>query len=228
MKILITGVTGFSGRHLAEHLAREGIEVHGVSRGEGERLPKGVVHHRGDLDREKWLGALIRNVSPSEIYHLAGSSGTAGGISDFYASNVRPAISLFRAVVEERVSARMLLVSSSAVYAPSDRANPETDPMRPRSAYGLSKSWIELAARHYHAAWGLEVVVVRPFNLLGPGLQSHLFAAEVAEQIVRAEGGRGPPDPGRKSRSGKRLRRCPGRRGGLRSGTPGRARRRNL
>jgi GDP-4-dehydro-6-deoxy-D-mannose reductase len=90
----------------------------------------------------------------------------------------------------------MLLVSSAAVYGEVDAAAcplDEDTPLRPLTVYGASKAAAELAALQWGRAYGLDVVVARPFNHTGPGQAPAYVCAALASQIAAIEHGRQPP-----------------------------------
>lgn len=84
---------------------------------------------------------------------------------------------------------KVVLASSSAVYGLTKSTRPVTErsPLRPITEYAVSKVAQETAALRYHYAFGLDVVIVRMFNLLGPGQSPDLACSAFARQIVLAE-----------------------------------------
>jgi hypothetical protein len=91
-------------------------------------------------------------------------------------------------------SARVLLVSSAEVYGRVAAGAPiaEDRPLRPATAYALSKACAELAG-HRAAARGARIVIVRPFNHIGPGQSDDYVASAFARQLARIEAGSQPP-----------------------------------
>ena len=181
MRALITGAGGFVGPHLARHLESCGDRVVPIDLGNGPDL----------RDHGAWADT-VAGVSPDVIYHLAGWSDVGGSWSDplsTFEVNVMGTMSVLEAA-RRAGTGRVVVVSSADVYGtvtPAELPITEEHPVRPRSPYGASKQATEAAALHYHRGRGLDVVVVRPFNHIGPG-QSHRFAApSFARQIAAAE-----------------------------------------
>jgi GDP-4-dehydro-6-deoxy-D-mannose reductase len=98
-------------------------------------------------------------------------------------------VALLDAVVESGLQPGILVASSSAVYGSGLGRRPITEKFkaRPATHYGVSKLAQELAAMHYFTSFGLPVIRVRTFNLLGPGLSPQLACSAFARQIAQAE-----------------------------------------
>lgn len=184
-RALITGGTGFAGQFLARHLLADGVAAHVTTVGTAHDGTVGTVHRCDVRDAAATL-ALIRDVQPDEIYHLAGVTRPAANALDaFYDVNVGGARSVLDAAATAGASARVLLVGSAYIYAPSDAPIPETWPIEPRSHYGASKAASEMIGRAY-AAEGLHVVLARPFNHSGPGQPPDFVLASIVAQVATA------------------------------------------
>ena len=182
MRALVSGAGGFVGPHLIRFLRAAGDEVVGLDKSNGPDL----------LDAEGW-SRVVAAEQPEVIYHLA-------GWSDVGASWDRPIVAFqvnalgTMSVLEAARSAerppRVVFVSSADVYgtvAPADQPITEEHPIQPRSPYGASKQAAEALCQQYHRGRQLDVVVVRPFNHLGPGQSARFAAAAFAAQIAEAE-----------------------------------------
>jgi GDP-4-dehydro-6-deoxy-D-mannose reductase len=113
-----------------------------------------------------------------------------------YGLHVGGTLNVLSAVVRHAPAAPVVLLGSAAEYGPvPPEALPvnEDYPAAPRSFFGASKLAQTHAAQAAAAEWNLGVVVVRPFNVIGPGLPPHYFAASLAERMMkaRAAGARG-------------------------------------
>lgn len=187
MRALVTGVSGFVGRHLAIHLLELGASVDGLSRTSAG--PAGVTVHCGDLLDRKFLIGVLDAIRPDHVFHLAGVIRTSE-LADFYKVNVVGTAFLLKAVSERLSRARVLVSSSSAVYGESGGTPiAEDEPLRPRDDYGASKAAQEMVAISYQNR-GANLARVRPFNLVGPGQSAGLVLSEIAQQIVAVEQGR--------------------------------------
>ena len=181
MKALITGAGGFVGPHLASLLATQGDEVIGLDLRNGPDL----------LDGDGWRAALELH-RPDVVYHLAGWSDVGASWSspaETFRVNALGTLSILEAAVLAKVD-RVILVSSADVYGPVEPAQQpitERRPARPQSPYGASKAAAEMLGLQYQRAHELGVIVVRPFNHVGPGQSPRFVAPAFAAQIAEAE-----------------------------------------
>jgi GDP-4-dehydro-6-deoxy-D-mannose reductase len=196
MRCLITGATGFVGRHLIAALAAAGHEVAGLARRPAD-LP--VPLHTADLADPAATGAVLRAVRPDWVFHLAGFASPGASFKDpaaAWAGNLAASRGLYAAVHQSDLRPRVLHVSSGLVYGdlpPDVTAFTEDSPLRPASPYAVSKAAADLLAYQQTRNPGLDVVRVRPFNQLGPGQPPDYAAANFAKQIAAAERGEAPP-----------------------------------
>ncbi len=194
-RILITGVTGFLGRHLAHALSASAAEVFGVARG---TAPPDLPCHwlPGDLTNPVWVRHTVRSVQPTHCYHLAGQSRESASWTQpwhTYESNLRSQLNLLEALAAHAPDCRTLIASSSAVYGfMTGDALRETDPLQPVSPYGVSKAGQDLMARQYAVSHHLPTMVTRNFNVIGPGQSAAFAFSSFACQIARAERGEQP------------------------------------
>ncbi len=203
-KALITGIAGFAGGHLAGSLVREGWEVAGVER-HGAVLDHPVFLRERvrveecDILAARELGRVIGKFQPEAIFHLAGTTHIPMAQSDpqlAFDTNIKGTLNLLEAAAERAPRTRMILVSSAEVYGkarPEEMPLTEDHPLRPSSIYGLTKLCAEETARYYCRNRGLDTVILRPFNHIGPGQRPRFVAASFALQIARIERGGRPP-----------------------------------
>jgi GDP-4-dehydro-6-deoxy-D-mannose reductase len=182
-RALITGISGFVGRHLREELLREGWDVFGF-----DIRPMGENVFVGDLSDRAALTRAVADGQPDVIFHLAGIIKSTDSEA-YYKSNLFGAMNLLDAVMQMEKRPKVVLASSSAVYGLTKSARPITErsTLRPVTEYAVSKAAQETAALRYHYAFGLPVIVVRMFNLLGPGQSPDLACSAFARQIALAE-----------------------------------------
>ncbi|NLX50048.1 MAG: NAD-dependent epimerase/dehydratase family protein [Methanospirillum sp.] len=191
MRLLVTGASGFTGRHLLLRLAEPGCpcpEVVTAFRTIPQGTPgTGVTPVRGDLTDAGATVRMVREAAPGAVLHLAGLN--AGPLRDLLEVNVAGTGNLLDAVVAEAPSARVLVVGSSSAYGFAGEAPvPETAPLRPAGPYGVSKAAQALLALRYHAVCRLPVAVAVPFNLVGPGQpESYVCGRIVAQALEVAE-----------------------------------------
>ena len=196
-RVLVTGIEGFAGRHLARHLASAGhtaIGLHWADAPSG--LPAEL--HKGDVCDSDATRALLQTTKPDGIIHLAGISSVALSESrqmTTYEVNALGTLKLLEAVRQLQLKCRLVLISSADVYGRANvgRALSEDLPSLPLSPYALSKHMTAEAGLFYHRAFGLDVVVLRPFSYTGPGQAITFVFPKVAHAIAEIERGRMEP-----------------------------------
>ncbi len=195
--VLVTGAAGFAGGHLVELLGRDGPVEGWFRPGDPpsaalQGLGEGVTWRAVDLRDETAIESALADLRPAAIYHLAGAAnqGASWAQTDVtFDLNVRVTHRLLRAVARHVADARVLVTASAAVYAPSDAPLSEDARVAPATPYGVSKLAQEMLALGAAREEGLDVVVVRPFNHIGPRQDPGYFAPAFARQIARIEAG---------------------------------------
>lgn len=183
-RVVVTGVRGFLGRHWARFLVSHGVEVHGFSRQAGG----GRVLAPDPFDVAS-LTAALRDAAPDRIFHLAGVADTHD-VALFYRVNAVYAANLFAAAEAAGLSDRpVVVVGTAAEYGPVAACRlpiVEDEPCRPQGHYGISKlAQTQMAQATARA--GRRVIVVRPSNMIGPGMPGHMALQQFAQQIVAAK-----------------------------------------
>ncbi len=194
VRVLITGVTGFAGTHLASLSRTAGDEVHGLVRpGREGAVPPGVEAHAADIAEPESVRAVLSAAAPDAVVHLAGASSVGqsfGAPAETWAINLGGTLGVLEALRREGSSARCVVVTSGEIYGRvpvEDLPVGPGTPLRPLSPYGASKAAADLAAAQYRAGYGLPAIRVRAFNQLGPGHDARFVLPNVARQIARAE-----------------------------------------
>jgi GDP-4-dehydro-6-deoxy-D-mannose reductase len=177
MTSLLTGASGFVGRHMAEHLLGRGDTVIALvplqpAAGDGEP-PPGVAKVTGDILDAAFLRRVIAETRPDEIYHLAAQSLPTVSWQDPVLTqrvNVEGTLHVLEGVRAAGLPTAIVVASSSAIYAQRKDGAPirEDDPCGPSSPYGVSKLAADHFARLYAGRYGLRVFRARPFFLIGP------------------------------------------------------------
>ncbi|MBI3241349.1 MAG: GDP-mannose 4,6-dehydratase [Chloroflexi bacterium] len=203
MRILITGVTGFAGSHLADHLlAQSGVEVWGASNRPDcpPYLDRRVRLTQIDLCNPASVDELLDRLRPDQIYHLAGQAFVPQSWADPWdtmENNIRPQLNLIQSCLRLNLKqARILSVCSNEEYGRlnlDELPARETTPFRADSPYGVSKIAQDFLAQAYHLSHGLHIIRVRPFNHIGPRQNPRFVAADFASQIAAIERGLQPP-----------------------------------
>lgn len=205
MRILVTGATGFAGGHLVEALrVRADAQVVGLSRRgawpeEWSSLAGAVELRSCDVGNRPALEAILRDVRPEQIYHLAGYPHVGRSFHEpdaAWEGNLGATRSLYDAVIRWGQRPRILFVGSGLVYGASEaaaRGCEESAPLLPDNPYAASKAAADLLSYQIARHPGLDVVRVRPFNHIGPHQSPQFAVPNFARQLVAIERGRQPP-----------------------------------
>lgn len=197
MKALIIGGGGFVGGYLADELNKNGYEVC-VTCLENESV---WDYRKFTLDiREKGdISAILNEVSPDVIFHLAAQSSVALSWKKPQLTaeiNIIGAINLFEAVREYEGNPRIVVVGSGEEYGCISADScpiKETEQLHPMNIYAASKVCQEHMAEIYARAYGLDIVMVRAFNHSGPKQDSIFVISDFCRQIADIEkGGKSP------------------------------------
>ncbi|MCI0764724.1 GDP-mannose 4,6-dehydratase [Bacillus sp. TL12] len=187
MIALITGITGFVGCHLQNRLIAEGAEVYGTSR--QSNLCKHT--YQLDLQKQNEIVSLLKKISPTHIFHLAGMSNISDSwlnVSKTIEVNTIGTINLLEAVKKLDKEIRVITIGSSEEYGKAtlgihDTIS-ETTLLNPLNPYGTSKAAVSMLVKQYYKAFGLNVIHVRPFNHIGPGQKLGFVTSDFAHQIA--------------------------------------------
>jgi GDPmannose 4,6-dehydratase/GDP-4-dehydro-6-deoxy-D-mannose reductase len=202
MKVLITGITGMVGSHLAEYILNNhpDVEVHGLVRWRSplthimEILPR-ITLHQAELRDLNSLVLLLKTVRPERIFHLAAQSYVTTSFSapaDTLQTNVIGTTNLLNAIRITDIDPRVHICSSSEVYGQvtSDEVPiRESNPLRPASPYAVSKVGEDMVALQYFLSYGLKTVRTRMFTHTGPRRGDVFAESAFAKQIAEIEGG---------------------------------------
>jgi GDP-4-dehydro-6-deoxy-D-mannose reductase len=203
MRALVTGISGFVGGHLTEHLVAEGDIVVGLSA--SGRWPAELAHLKQQARIEQFdlvqddvarLADIVRRKQPEVIYHLAAQSNPQGSIADprgTWTPNFWGSFNLLEAVKSSGQTPRVVLVSSGVCYGnPPPELIPvrEDCPLRPNNPYAASKAAVDLLAIQHYLTSGTSAVIVRPFNHAGPRQSPRYVLAALAVQVAQVESGR--------------------------------------
>lgn len=202
MRVLITGITGFVGPHLARHIAEtvDGVDIWGlVWSAENATAPPSVRQVDGDLSDFSSLKSALETARPDVVFHLAAASSVAGSWDNpghFIAVNAAGTANLLEAVRALRHEVRIIVASSAEIYGmvPVDQQPITEDaPLAPLSPYAVSKAAQDLLTAQYARGFGMDTVRLRLFHHTGPGRPPQFVASSFAQQIARIERGLDPP-----------------------------------
>lgn len=184
-RVLITGGSGFLGRHVIAQGAQHKLELHAVSRSH-TAIP-GVRSWAADVTDSERMLHVIREVRPTVIIHLAAAGVAYGGDgpADLLNTNACAFARMLESVLALDLTPSVVVAGSGFEYGRSARPIKETDPLVPYRAYGVSKAAASLLAELY--ADRLPVTVLRFFSLYGPGEREPRLAPFIIAQAMRGQ-----------------------------------------
>ena len=202
MKVLITGITGFAGSHLADHLlaTQPDAEVAGLyrwrSRTENvEHLVGRVRMVECDIRDATATREAIEAFRPDYIFHLAAQSFVPSSWrapQETLSTNLLGQLNVFEAVRKSGLECRIQIAGSSEEYGlvhESELPITEDQPLRPLSPYAVSKVGQDALAYQYFMSYGMPIIRTRGFNHTGPRRPSVFVCSDFARQVVEIERG---------------------------------------
>jgi GDP-4-dehydro-6-deoxy-D-mannose reductase len=205
MKILITGISGFTGSHLAEYfLTREGYEVFGTIRWRSDctniaHIIDKIVLVECDIRDGHAVRSVLQDINPDRIFHLAAQSYVHfswKAPQETLSTNIIGEVNLFEAVRQLGIDPLIHIAGSSEEYglvSPDEIPITESNPLRPLSPYGVSKVTQDLLGYQYYKSYGLKIVRTRAFNHTGPRRGQVFVTSTFAKQIAEIERGKRKP-----------------------------------
>ncbi|MCD6516856.1 MAG: GDP-mannose 4,6-dehydratase [Candidatus Aminicenantes bacterium] len=200
MRVLITGITGFAGSHLADHILSEhkDAEVFGFVRWRSRRdnirhILERIHLYEADLKDIVSLKKALSQIKPDRIFHLAAQSFVPTSWkcpSETFSINAIGEINLFEAVLDLGMKPRIQIAGSSEEYGlihPNEVPMKEDNQLRPLSPYAVSKVAQDLLAYQYFKSYGLDTVRTRGFNHTGPRRGDVFICSNFAKQIALIE-----------------------------------------
>ncbi len=202
--VLITGIAGFAGSHLAEELLNTGYRLVGAIH---PKEPVANIAHiksqlelvRLDITNSARVEAVVRKVKPRYICHLAALASVWRSFEDtqkVFRVNFDGTVNLLEAAYGLGRLDKFLYVSSAECYgmfSPKNKTLTEDQPLNPISPYALSKAVAEQACCYYHNRNGLPVTISRSFPHTGPRQSTDFVVPSFARQIAELENSRRKP-----------------------------------
>src|SRR6266581_8762430 len=200
MRLLITGITGFVGSHMAEYALAQGAQVFGSARWRSRT--ENIEHLRGkielvdcDLRDIASVKRLLAIANPTHVIHLAaqsfvGSSWHTPG--ETLAANTGCQVNLLETIRELKSPPRFLVIGTSEEYGlvhSDELPIRETNQLRPLSPYAVSKVAQDLMGWQYFKSYGMHIVRARAFNHDGPRRGESFATSNFAKQIAEIEAG---------------------------------------
>jgi GDP-4-dehydro-6-deoxy-D-mannose reductase len=200
-RILITGITGFVGSHLAQKLLQleQDISIHGICRRQAvplmpnirEIIEKINIYEANLIDYTS-LERIIKKIEPDYIFHLAAQSFVPTSFEvpiESVKTNIEGTINILEVLRNTNFDLEAMQVACSSeqyglVYSDEIPIN-ENNPFRPQSPYAVSKVATELYSRTYFQAYGIPIRITRGFNHTGPRRGMNFVASVIASQVAQ-------------------------------------------
>lgn len=200
MRVLITGITGFVGSHLAEFALRQGADVIGSLRWRSktehiEHLRDRLTLVECDLRDLLSVRSVLEQARPDYVVHLAAQSFVAASWqtpSETLLTNAMSQLNLLEAMRQLNTRARFLAIGSSEEYGlveVDELPIRETNPLRPLSPYAVSKVTQDLMGYQYFKSYGMDIIRTRAFNHTGPRRGESFMTSNFAKQVAEIEAG---------------------------------------
>ena len=200
-RVLITGISGFAGSHLAELLLNIGCEIHGTIRRHAVPMHENIEHLRGriilheaDITSAERIFSIFDEISPHAVFHLAAESFVPTSFREparVIVNNIVGTIQIFEAARKFDSDLETIQVACSSeqygLVDPSEVPISEElkkNPFRPRSIYGITKVSTEQIAWLYHNSYGVPSIVSRGFNHEGPRRGIQFVTSVIHRQVA--------------------------------------------
>ena len=203
--VLITGITGFSGSHLAEHCINKGYNVFGLTRGRYHQYT--FINHikdklnliEGDLSDIHSVMNCLKISQPEVIFHLGAMTSVPyswNAPKVTIDTNSLGTLNILESIRKIDIDPIVVNIGTSEEYGlvhPDEVPIKETNPLRPLSPYAVSKIASDMFGYQYFKSYGLKIIRLRPFNIIGPRGGQEIVTANFATQIAKIEKGMRKP-----------------------------------
>jgi len=206
-KVLITGINGFVGSHLAEYVIENNLgEVYGTVRGKTpsyvnlEKVLGKISIMSCDLVDAFSTDNVVKEIQPDIVFHIAAQAFVPASWkspAETMSSNVLGSLNLFEAIRRNNIDPHIQIACSSEEYGlvhKNEVPIKETNPLRPLSPYGVSKVAMDLLGYQYFKSYGMKIVRTRAFNHSGPRRGQEYVDSNWARQVALIEKGKQKPE----------------------------------
>ncbi len=195
MRSLVIGGAGFVGKYLVRHLLELKHEVIITKMPMEEARVEGAAVYDLDILDKATVTELLEKISPDLVFHLAAQSSVSMSWKNPQQTvdvNVKGSVNVLDGLRSMKKKARILLIGSGEEYGqvfPSETPVCETNPLRPGNIYAATKACQNMIGRIYAQAYGMNLVMVRAFNHIGPDQSPVFAAADFCRQAALIESG---------------------------------------
>lgn len=205
-KVLITGISGFAGSHLAEFLiAQKKYEVSGTYLASASlinlaKIVKKLHLVKIDLTYQEEITSFVKKIKPDLVFHLAALPAVGESFDrpeESIINNIIAQLNLLEAIKKLGfLNCRILVVSSADIYGRVSRKNVAIDEkvsFYPTNTYAVSKIAQDFLGLQYFLSYKLKIIRTRPFNHIGPRQSPGFVIADFAQKIAKIEKGKSEP-----------------------------------
>jgi GDP-mannose 4,6-dehydratase len=199
-RVLITGITGFIGGHLAQRLVDDGVEVYGVDRRVANRnlaalgnLLEDIILVSGDISDYVSIRNAVKTANPDVIFHLAALSPVRDSFErpfEYQHVNYIGTMNVAHSLLElhDPQTRKLIAASTAEVYGvQANEPMKETLPLHPSSPYAVSKAAGDLYLRMMFTSFSLNGTVLRPTNSYGRKFDTSFIVEYLVTQMLRGE-----------------------------------------
>lgn len=196
MKSFVTGITGFAGSYLSEHLLSLGHEVAGIDINDANirnlAYPAKMKIFIGNVLDERYLEKIILDYKPDWVFHLAGIASVHQSWlnkKQTYETNIMGAVNLLEACASLSTKPHILLVGSAEEYGKINTSDPinEECALNGFTPYAISKITQEYLGLHYYYTSQLPIIRTRSFNHTGPKQSTAFVCSSFCHQVAEIE-----------------------------------------
>ena len=197
-KVLIIGGAGFVGGYLSEILIENGFEVHSTCLPDEKiKNPECKAHNLDILDKNQ-ISAVLDEVKPDVIYHLAAQSSVALSWKNPQLTvdiNIKGTLNVLDSLRDSGLDSRIILIGSGEEYGYIKHCPvSEEETLRPGNIYAATKACQSMIGNIYARAYKMDIVMVRAFNHIGAGQLPQFVVSDFCKQVAEIEKGIKAPE----------------------------------
>lgn len=190
-KLLITGANGFVAKFFVEYLKTKNIEMEILGLDIAPDCQLGINYLSIDLTKKTEIFELLRSYKPDYIMHLASISSVSQSWKmpvESFVNNTNIFLNLIESIRQLELKTRVLSVGSSEEYGdykPQEMPLKESFQLKPNNPYSVARVSQEMLSKLYADSYGLDIVMTRSFNHIGPGQRDIFVVSSFVKQLVK-------------------------------------------
>ncbi len=191
-KYIITGVAGFVGYHFVEYLKQNDKTSQIIGVDIASKIDLDIQYHQLDLNNKVELEKVIKTCAPDYIVHLASISSVGQSWQDpasCFQNNTTIMLNILEAIVKNKLKTRVLSIGSSEEYGNGKMPLKEDMLLNPQNPYAVAKVSQEMLCRLYAQNMGVDIVMTRSFNHIGPRQSERFVIPSFIRQLVKISQG---------------------------------------